>query len=463
MAFIPYFVVGPTSLIGLIGLIYGPDKTIPTPAEDWKKASFDLIIPSYNEEKNIVLCLASLRRQTLQPRNITLYDDGSEDNTIQYAKDYAALYNMNLKVIQREKKSGKTVSIFEAAHASDADALGILDADTLLRSETYWEEVIQALFQGVGIAAACGTVLPLTEQDRINEYQISHLDTFSKRYSMITFSPDQTPFQRFQRALSNQYREELYLFLQRYIYHGEMVSLGTLIFPIGCAVIYRREYLQSILDYYFKIFGFDLTDSEDIFFGFAFAHQGYKNVQVPNVYTLTMDPRFFHIYQQIFKWSSSFLQCCYYFDNLFFTPFKFPKLFMKNRHTEQDENLKKVLEKRKIKEAYRQPFGVTHTKQYGRNIGWFIFTTAIEKMSFPVILLMLIILKFWFILGITITLETLFYTLVIALLNKNHKIRHFIKSILFTPIRYSQIMFELVVIGKFASDLWITKNRRWRK
>jgi glycosyltransferase involved in cell wall biosynthesis len=463
MAFIPYFVVGPTSVIGLIGLIHGPDQTIPTPTDDWKNASFDLIIPSYNEEKTIVLCLASLRRQTVQPKNITLYDDGSQDNTVEYAKNYAALYNMNLKVIQRNKQSGKTVSIFEAAHESDADALGILDADTLLRSETYWEAVIKSLFQGIGIAAACGTVLPLTEQDRINEYQISHMETFAKQYPKVQYSPDQTAFQRFQRGLSNQYREELYLFLQRYIYHGEMIALGTLIFPIGCAVVYRREYLKSILDYYYKIFGYDLTDSEDIFLGFAFAHQGYKNVQVADVYTLTMDPRFQNIYQQIFKWSSSFLQCCYYFDSLFFTPFKSLKLFIKNLHNQHDENLKKIIEKRKIKEAYRQPFGVNYTEQYGRNIGWFIFTTAIEKMSFPVILLILMILKLWFIIGITVALETLFYTIVIAILNKNHKIRNFIKSILFTPIRYSQIMFELIVIGKFTCDLWITKNRRWRK
>lgn len=463
MAFVPYFVLGPTALMGLIGLLHGPDRTIPTPAEDWKQATVDLLIPAFNEEKTIVLCLSSIMRQTLKPRKIYLYDDASTDRTIQYAQFYAQLNHIDLNVIQRKQTEGKTPSVFYAAEESDADVLAIVDGDTILRSDNYLERLVQELYQGVGIACACGFVLPLSERDREKAYQMGNLDTFAKMHPEAQFSPDQTWFQKKQRALTNAYREELYLFLHRYIYHGEMFFFGTLIFPVGCAVVYRRVYLKKTLDHYITIFGFDLTTSEDIFFGFALADQGYRNIAVPDVFALTMEPRFFKLFPQIFKWSSSFLQSCYYFDDLFFTPFKFPRYLIKKIKDRYNHELKKMIDKRKIKEAYRQPFGSEYTKKYGRNIGWFVFTTAFEKISYPTFILIFIILGFWVPLLITLGAEVLLYTIIITAMHKNRRIRNFLKAILFTPIRYSQIMFDLIVIGWFISDLWLTKNRRWRK
>ena len=463
MAFFPYFVLGPTGLMGLIGLLHGPDKTVPTPDQDWKKATVDLLIPSFNEEKTIVLCLASIQRQTVQPRQILIYDDASTDRTLEFAQYYAQLHHINVKVIRRDHNQGKTPSVFYAAQDSDADVLAIVDGDTILKSSNYLEHLVKELYQGVGIACACGVVLPLTEADREKEYITDHLAIFSKCHPDVQFSPDKTWFQRFERAITNSYREELYLFLQRFIYHGEMVFFGTLIFPVGCAVAYRREYLKAILDHYTKTFGFDLTTSEDIFFGFAFAEQGYRNVVVQDVYALTMEPRFLKVYPQIFKWSSSFLQSCFYFDSLFFTPFKFPRFLIKKMKDRHNPELKKMKEKRKIAEAYRQAFGVEYTQKYGRNIGWFIFTTACEKLSYPTFIVVMCILGFWFPLIITLGAEVLLYAVIITFMHKNRRIRNFLKAILYTPIRYSQIMFELVVIGKFMVDLWVTKNRRWRK
>ena len=101
--------------MGLIGLLHGPDLTAPTPAEDWKEATVDLLIPTYNEEKTIVLCLAAIKRQSLQPRQIIIYDDASNDRTIQHAQFYAELNHLNLKIMQRKHTEGKTPSVCWAA------------------------------------------------------------------------------------------------------------------------------------------------------------------------------------------------------------------------------------------------------------------------------------------------------------------------------------------------------------
>ena len=77
-----------------------------------------------------------------------------------------------------------------------------------------------------------------------------------------------------------------------------------------------------------------------------------------------------------------FLQC-YYFDDLFLTPFRYLRVLLKKHRDRHNRELQKNIEKRRIQEAYRQPFGVEYTQRYGRNIGWFIFATAFEKLSYP--------------------------------------------------------------------------------
>ena len=242
-----------------------------------------------------------------------------------------------------------------------------------------------------------------------------------------------------------------------------MVFFGTLIFPIGCAVVYRREYLKAVFTQYMPMFGLDLTTSEDIFLGFAFSEMGYRNIVVQDVYALTMEPRVGRLFNQIFKWSSSFLQSCYYFDGLFLTPFRFPRYLAKKIADSRNIQLKHAVNKRKIDEAYRQAFGVEYTQKYGRGIGWFVFTTACEKISYPCALIVFVILRYWNTLLVTIGAEVLLYMIIISLMHRNNRIRNFLKAFLFTPIRYSQILFDIFVISKFMSDLWITKNRRWRK
>ena len=463
MATAPWFVISPNTLLSMYGLLHGPDKTVPTPTEDWHRAVVDVVIPAYKEEDNIVYCLASVVRQTMKPRHVILVDDGGKDATIERAKAFAASTGLELTVIERASSIGKTPTIKRQAREFDADVEFILDGDTFLEDEKYIERCVEELFKGVGIASACGTILPMRLKDRqkmadtpaFQQYLggEKHVDPYRLMGDLhLTWW-----------ALTNMYRECLYVFLQRFVYHGQMVLFGSITNPVGCAVAYRRKYIRDLFDKYEPLFGDDLTNSEDIFIGFALNSQGYRNIQLNDVQARSEEPEVQRLPRQIYLWSSSFLQSCYYFDDLLRGPFKSPKRLWKRLRNWWTGEAKRIAEMRKIQEAYRQPFGEDFTKRDGRPFGWVPFLSALEKISLPTVLIIMAIFRMWEPLAVTVIAEVLLSTLILAWVSPENPFKAALKSILMAPIRYLLIVQETFTILRFAADLWITGNRKWRK
>src|SRR4030095_15499525 len=124
-------------------------------------------------------------------------------------------------------------------------------------------------------------------------------------------------------GVTNVYRDVVYAFLQCFVYRGQMAMYGTTANPVGCAVAYRRRYLVALFDHIDPILGDDLTNSENIFIGFAMLNEGYRNAQVLEAKAQTVEPEIHRLHRQVYLWSSSFLQACYYFDALLCTPLKY--------------------------------------------------------------------------------------------------------------------------------------------
>lgn len=463
MAAIPFLVFGPTTILSTIGLLMGKDKSTPTPAKDWRKATVDVVIPALNEEQTIVLCLASVAKQTFKPARIILVDDGSHDQTVNLAKDFASKAGLELLTIQRDHPIGKTPTLKRQSREFDSDVEFILDADTILESVNYIERVVQELYQGAGIASACGTVLPLNPKSRLIAIQDPKTKHFLKDRDVNFVYPDAAPFSRIQHLLSDWYREILYFYLQKFIYLGEMAFFGSIINPVGCAVAYRREVLKEVVfDKYEPVMGDDLTNSEDIFIGFTFLDHGYRNVQVMDVYARSQEPLILNLPRQQYLWSSAFLQSCFYFKELVKTPFRVFKQYKKSQFMKTPEGLQ-IQEKRKIVEPYRQSFGTQITQKYGRPIGWVVFLGLLEKITFPLILITMIILRLWEPLLITIVAESTFTICVLVYLAKGHRIEYFFKALVTTPIRYALVFVDAYTILRFLADIFIFKNRSWRK
>jgi glycosyltransferase involved in cell wall biosynthesis len=464
MAQVSYFVFSPNAIVSAYGLLYGPDRTVPTPAEDWRTAVVDVVIPALNEEATIALSLASIARQTLKPRHIILVDDGSRDRTVRYAESFCRTRGLNVQIIKRAKPIGKTPTIKRQSREFDADVEFILDGDTVLESDNYIERTVEELYQAAGIASACGVILPLGHKDRARLMAGADMREFHAIEPEADEEADHGWWQLALRGLTNIYRDALYMFLQKFIYRGQMAMFGTITNPVGCAVAYRRKYVKQLFDRYEPILGDDLTNSEDIFIGFAMLNQGYRNIQLTDVYARTMEPRAQSLPRQIYMWSSSFLQSCYYFDPLVRSPLRWFKHALHEwRQKREPVAADSGRALRKIQEPYRQAWGEKQTLAYGRPIGWTLMMSVIEKIAFPTTLIIMIILQMWEPLAITLAAETALVLTALTVVSRGQRVEYFCKGLLVTPLRYLYIAFDMLTIARFAGDLWLWKSRKWRK
>ena len=529
MATLPYFVFSPNTLLSVLGLMRGPDTTQSTPAENWRDATVDVIIPAHNEEEHIVLCLASVLRQTLRPRRIVLVDDGSSDATAARARAFCEFHGVELLVVQRRRSIGKTPTIKRYARELDSDVLFVLDADTVLESPNYIRRSVVELYQAAGIASACGTVLPLRQRDRRAVEEAPAVRAFREAFPSYRPAAPKAWLRRLAAGVTNTYREVLYLFLQRFIYRGQMALFGTTSNPVGCAVAYRRKYLAAVFDHFEPLLGDDLTNSEDIFIGLAMLNEGYRNIHLNDVHARTVEPEVQRLPRQVYLWSSSFLQSSFYFDALLKSPFKAHRRW-RLRRADNDSNGPRptsrqqtipshaagrlepavaaaghatsagsaamsldslfsmasgnrgalsigwlgtatgssasplpTRERREVQEPYRQAFGREHTKTYGRPAGLVLMSSAVEKICFPTVLLMMGLFGNWEGLIVTVGAETLLCVTALVAVTKGQRLQYLFKGIAVTPVRYALLASELVTIGRFASDIWLTKDRRWRK
>lgn len=88
---------------------------------------FSVIIPSYNSGKNICKTLDSLVAQTYKNFEVILSDDGSKDNTLQYAGEYSS--KLNLKILSNENWGGPARPRNLGIKASSGEWIAFLDHD----------------------------------------------------------------------------------------------------------------------------------------------------------------------------------------------------------------------------------------------------------------------------------------------------------------------------------------------
>ena len=120
-----------------------------------------IIIPTYNEEKNIENCLNSLLNQTLPRKEyeIIVVDGQSKDKTVSIAKKYAD------KIIQQKSK-GVGGARNDGVKLAKYDLIATTDADCIVPKN--WLKDIITTFNNKNIIAVCGPDGPIEKDIKSN-------------------------------------------------------------------------------------------------------------------------------------------------------------------------------------------------------------------------------------------------------------------------------------------------------
>lgn len=114
-----------------------------------KALTLSIIIPVYNEQDYLALCLDAIEKQNLKPDEVIVIDNNSTDNTLKIAKKYPFVKIIN------EKKQGALFARTTGFNAAKSDIIGRIDADT--RIEPNWTERVIEDFQDASVAAITGS------------------------------------------------------------------------------------------------------------------------------------------------------------------------------------------------------------------------------------------------------------------------------------------------------------------
>jgi len=111
-----------------------------------------VIIPAYNEEKNIGDCLKSIRENRYSDFDIIVVDAGSSDKTVEIAKRYA-----DKVIVAKTSAPGPARNI--GVRNTDAEIVAFTDADTIVSKN--WIEIIAKDFSDPDVIAVGGILKPL--------------------------------------------------------------------------------------------------------------------------------------------------------------------------------------------------------------------------------------------------------------------------------------------------------------
>lgn len=98
-----------------------------------------IIIPAFNEAKNIVNCLDSIAKQTYQKKEVILVDDFSTDNSAELAARESKTLKLDLKIISSKKHGERGVARNLGAKSAKGRYLLFIDSDMELGNDVISE------------------------------------------------------------------------------------------------------------------------------------------------------------------------------------------------------------------------------------------------------------------------------------------------------------------------------------
>lgn len=117
------------------------------------KNYISIIIPCYNVEKYIGICIDSILNETFKNYEIILVDDRSTDNTFKVLKEYEKKYKF-IKVLQNKTNSGAGYSRNRGLEAAKYDLISFIDSDDYVE-KNFHEELLKTMIKEKSDLVVC--------------------------------------------------------------------------------------------------------------------------------------------------------------------------------------------------------------------------------------------------------------------------------------------------------------------
>jgi len=176
-------------------------------------ALLSVIVLNWNGKKFLDECLSSLREQTYKDFETILVDNGSNDGSVEFIKDN---YGDFVTLIENERNLGFAAGNNQGIRAARGDYILLLNNDT--KVDSYWmEELVKVAEEDRTIGMCASKILCYDDPQVIDN--VGHL---------------------IYRDGLNRGRGRL----EKDV--GQYEEIEEVLFPSGCAALYRREMLEEI-------------------------------------------------------------------------------------------------------------------------------------------------------------------------------------------------------------------------
>lgn len=115
-----------------------------------RQPSVSIVIPAWNEEGQLALCLDLIARQTVKPFEVIVVDNNSSDGTVAIASRYPFV------TVLGEQRQGLVFARDRGFNAAKGEIIGRLDCDSRIAPD--WVEQVQRIFNDTSVDAVSGQV-----------------------------------------------------------------------------------------------------------------------------------------------------------------------------------------------------------------------------------------------------------------------------------------------------------------
>lgn len=274
----------------ILSLIYRPVKP-----NDGYRPSVSIVIPVYNEGRNVKsVLLSAINSKYSGEKEVICVDDGSTDDTAIYINQILKECSVNIKFIQLDENRGKREALAAGFRASTGEIIITIDSDTIISEDAI--EHIVAPFQDQKIGAVTGLV-----------------KTFNKKKNLLT-----------KMARVN--------FVVAYEFTRAARSvIGSVMVCSGAFSAYRREILLKIIDEWLneKFLGCKVICGDDRALTNLILKSGYDTFYQRTAVAYTLVPeKFLKFAKMIIRWNKSYIVY-----SIKFASFAFSKAWKKRYKT----------------------------------------------------------------------------------------------------------------------------------